>query len=200
MSTPAIFGIYGNSDIGKTTLIEQLVSQLTKEGYVIATVKQTKKAISLDTMNKDTWRYHQVGAELVVFSSQCETDFLLYKTLSFLDIIKKISSYGCYDIILVEGANDPNIPKIQLGSGKKRNNTVISYKSNVKEILTLIKAELEKKPLLQHLSISINGKNIPLTKFPEQIIMSTIVGMLGSLKGVQDINEVTIELKGKKNK
>jgi len=59
---------------------------------------------------------------------------------------------------------------------------------------------LKKEPLLQCLSISINGKNIPLTKFPEQIIMSTIVGMLGSLKGVQDINEVTLELKRKNNK
>ena len=83
MSIPAIFGIYGNSDTGKTTLIEHLVSQLTKEGYMVATVKQTKKAISLDTMNKDTWRYHNAGAELVVFSSQCETDFLLYKTTEF---------------------------------------------------------------------------------------------------------------------
>ena len=200
MSTPAIFGIYGNSDTGKTTLIEHLISQLTKEGYIVATVKQTKKAISLDTMNKDTWRYHYVGAELVVFSSQCETDFLFYKTLSFSEIIKRISCFGCYDVILVEGANDSNIPKIQLGAGKKRNNTVVSYKGDVKEILTLIKRELKKEPLLQCLSISINGKNIPLTKFPEQIIMSTIVGMLGSLKGVQDINEVTLELKRKNNK
>ena len=197
MSIPVIFGVYGNSDTGKTTLIEHLVSQLTKEKYMVATVKQTKKAISLDTMNKDTWRYHNVGSKLVVFSSQCETDFLLYKTMSFSEIIKRISSLGCYDVILVEGANASNIPKIQLGVGKKRNNTVASYKGNVKEILTLIKGEMKKKPLLQHLSISVNGKNIPLTKFPEQIIMSTIVGMLGSLKGVQDINEVTVELKRK---
>jgi molybdopterin-guanine dinucleotide biosynthesis protein MobB len=198
MSTPAIFGIYGNSDMGKTTLIEHLVSQLTKEGYIVATVKQTKKAISLDTMNKDTWRYHNVGAGLVVFSSQCETDFLLYKTFGFSEIIERISSFGCYDVILVEGANDSNIPKIQLGTGKKRNNTVASYEGNIKEILILIKGELKKKPLLQHLNISVNGKNIPLTKFPEQIIINTIIGMLSSLKGVQDINEFILELKRKK--
>ncbi len=198
MSIPTVFGIYGNSEIGKTTLIEHLVSQLTKEGYTVATIKQTKKAISLDTMNKDTWRYHDAGAELVVFSSQYETDFLLYKTLSFSEIIRRISNFGCYDLVLVEGANDSNIPKIQLGACKKRNNTIASYKGNVKEILTLIKRELKKKPLLLRLSISVNGKNISLTEFPEQIIKSTIVGMLGSLKGVQDINEVTIELKQKK--
>jgi molybdopterin-guanine dinucleotide biosynthesis protein B len=195
MSIPTVFGIYGNSDTGKTTLIEHLVSLLIREGYKVATIKQTKKAISLDTMNKDTWRHHDAGAGLVVFSSHCETDFLLYKALSTSEIIRRISYFGCYDLILVEGANDSNIPKIQLGAGKKRNNTIASYDGNVKEILTLIKKELKKKLLLQHLSITVKGKNIPLTEFPEQMITNTIVGMLGSLKGVQDINEVTIELK-----
>jgi molybdopterin-guanine dinucleotide biosynthesis protein B len=195
MSTPTVFGIYGNSDTGKTTLIEKLVSQLTKEGYMIATIKQTKKAISLDLANKDTWRHHEAGAELVVFSSRCETDLLLYKALSTSEIIRKISCFGCYDLILVEGADDLHIPKIQLGVGKKRDNTIASYQGNVNEILTLIKREVKKKPLLQCLSITVNGKNIPLTEFPKQMIVNTIVGMLGSLKGVQDINEVTIELR-----
>jgi len=195
MSTPAVFGIYGNSDSGKTTLIEHLVSLLTKEGYMVATVKQTKKAISLDTINKDTWRHHDAGARLVVFSSPCETDFLLHKTLCTSEIIRRISGFGCYDLILVEGADDSNIQKIQLGAGKKRNNTIASYNGNIKEILTLIKRELKKKSLLPCLRITVNSINIPLTEFPKQMITNMIVGMLGSLKGVQDINEVTIELK-----
>jgi molybdopterin-guanine dinucleotide biosynthesis protein MobB len=194
MSIPTVFGIYGNSNTGKTTLIEHLVSLLIKEGFIVATVKQTKKAISLDTINKDTWRHHDAGAELVVFTSPCETDFLLHKTLHTSEIIRRISDFGCYDLILVEGADDLNIPKIRLGAGKKRNNTVASYEGNIKEILTLIKRELKKKPLLQRLSITVNGKNIPLAEFPELMIENMIVGMLGSLKGVQDINEVTIEL------
>lgn len=200
MSTLAVFGIYGNSNSGKTTLIEHLVSQLTKKGYKVVVVKQTAKTISLDTINKDTWRYHSAGAKLVLFSSQCETDFLFYEPLNFSEIIKKISNFGCFDVILVEGASDKNTPKIQLGTGKKRNNTVASYKGNVKEILTLIKKELKKKSLLQHLSISIDDKNILLSKFPEQIITSAILGMLSSLKGVQNIDKFTIEFKRKNNK
>lgn len=195
MSIPTVLGFYGISDTGKTTLIEHLVSLLTKEGYIVATIKQTKKAISMDTKNKDTWRHHNAGARLVVFSTHCETDFLLYNTLSTSEIIRKISDFGCYDLILVEGANDSNIRKIQLGVCKKRSNTIASYKGNVKEIFTLIKRELKKKPLLQHLRITVNGKNIPLTEFPEQMITNMIIGMLSTLKGVQDINEVTIKLK-----
>jgi molybdopterin-guanine dinucleotide biosynthesis protein B len=195
MSTSTVFGIYGNSDSGKTTLIVKLVNHLVKEGYRIATIKQTKKAISMDTKRKDTWRHHGAGAELVVFSSLCETDFLLNKSMSTSEIIRRITDFGCYDIILVEGADDPCIPKIQIGAGKKRENTIASYEDNFNEILKIIKRELKMKPSLQRLCITVNGRNISLTDFPEQIITNTIIGILGSLKAVQNIKEVTIHLK-----
>ena len=162
---------------------------------MVATIKQTKKAISMDTKNKDTWRHHDAGAKLVVFSSLCETDFLLNKSMSTFEIIRRITEFGCYDIILVEGADDPSIPKIQIGVGKKRENTIASYEDNFNEVLKIIKRELKMKPSLQRLRLTVNGKNIPLTEFPEQIITNTIVGMLGSLKDVQNIEEVTIQLK-----
>jgi molybdopterin-guanine dinucleotide biosynthesis protein MobB len=195
MSTSKVFGIYGNSDSGKTTLIVKLVEQLVKEGYLVATIKQTKKAISMDTKRKDTWRHHGAGAELVVFSSICETDFLLNKSMSTSEIIRRIAEFGCYDIILVEGADDPCIPKVQIGVGKKRENTIAFYEDNFNEIFKIIKRELKMKPSLQRLCIAVNGRNIPLTEFPEQILTNTIVGMLGSLKDVQNIKEFTIQLK-----
>ena len=195
MSTSTVFGIYGNSDSGKTTLIVKLVEQLVKEGHLVATIKKTKKAISLDTKRKDTWRHHSAGAELVVFSSSCETDFLLNISMSTSEIIRRITEFGCYDIILVEGADDPCIPKIQIGVGNKRENTIASYDDNFNEILKIIKRGLKMKPSLQRLCIAVNGRNILLTDFPEQIITNTIVGMLGSLKDVQNIKEVTIQLK-----
>jgi molybdopterin-guanine dinucleotide biosynthesis protein B len=195
MYAPTVFGVYGNSDSGKTTLIVHIVSRLTNEGYRVATIKQTKKSISMDTKNKDTWRHHDAGAELIVFSSLSETDFLLKKAMSSSEIIRRISEFGCYDLILVEGASDPTIPKIQLGAGKKRRNTIASYKDDIHEILVIIKRELKMKPSLPRLFVIVNGKNIPLTEFPEQIITNTIIGMLGSLKGVKTIKDVTIQLK-----
>lgn len=195
MSTSKVFGVYGRSDSGKTTLIVQLVTRLSKDGYQVATVKQTNKEISMDTKNKDTWRHHQAGAGLVVFSSRCETNFLLDKCLSFSEMLRSISGFGCFDFILVEGAADPDIPKIQVGSGKKRSNTIATYKDNFQEILALLKKEETPKLSSPDLCIKVNGKNVPLTPFPAQIISNTIVGMLGSLKTVQDIHMVSIELK-----
>jgi len=195
MSTPTVFGIYGKSEAGKTTLIEQLVVRLIKEGYHVATVKQTNKTISMDTTDKDTWRHHLAGASLVVFSSRSETDFLLSRPLSTEEILQRITMLGTFDVILIEGAHDPAIPKIQVGIGKKRSNTIASYTNNLGEIWQLMNKSLRKHPDVPLISITVNGRNIPLSPFPAQIISNTIIGMVSSLKNVRDIHEVSVVLK-----
>jgi molybdopterin-guanine dinucleotide biosynthesis protein MobB len=173
----------------------QLITRLTKEGYRIATVKQTNKAISMDTYDKDTWKHHQAGAHLVVFSSQCETDFLLDAPLSSSEVLRRISQLGNFDFIFIEGANDSKIPKIRIGSCKKRPNTIATYHGNFQEIVRLITQYKTPQPSSPDLCIRVNGTDIPLTEFPKQIITNTIIGMLQSLKNVQEIQTVTIELK-----
>lgn len=195
MRKSKVFGVYGLSDSGKTKLLERIIAHFVEKGYKIATVKRTKKSITIDTTEKDTWRHHTAGANLVVFSSRCETDFLIYRKMSAVEIVRRISKFGDFDLIFVEGADDPSIPKIRVGGGSTRSNTIASYKGNIKEIFTLIQKELTRKSSLPQLLITVNGKNVPLTEFPKQIITQTIVGMLTTLKGVQDIDEVTIYLK-----
>lgn len=195
MFTPLVLGVYGNSDSGKTTLLVKLIRQLTDEGYKVATIKQTKKSISMDTTNKDTGRHHAAGASVVVFSSRCETDFLIHDVIPVPEILKKIYEFGDFDVVFIEGVDDPVIPKIQVGDGKKRNKTIISYQDNLGEIVALIKKKLKTQYRSPKLAISVNGKDVPLTQFPEQIITHTLLGMLGSLKGVGNIQHVTIHLK-----
>jgi molybdopterin-guanine dinucleotide biosynthesis protein MobB len=195
MSTPIVFGVYGPSDSGKTTLIVNLITHLIREGYRVATVKCTKKSLSLDAKGKDTWRHHTSGAELVVFSSASETDFMVNTTMAMPEIERMIASFGDYDLVLVEGANDSDIPKIQVGAGRKRKHTVVLYQNNFNEIVRIIKREVKANQPHQRLTITVNGKNIPLTEFPEHILTNTIVGMLSSLKGVRTIKEVTINIK-----
>jgi hypothetical protein len=45
------------------------------------------------------------------------------------------------------------------------------------------------------MQIIVNGKKIPLTEFPTDFIKNTICGMLSSLKGVDEINEVEIKFR-----
>jgi hypothetical protein len=45
---------------------------------------------------------------------------------------------------------------------------------------------------VDELIIKVDGKQIPLTEFPSEFIKQTIIGMLSSLKGVDEINSVEI--------
>jgi molybdopterin-guanine dinucleotide biosynthesis protein B len=75
--------VLGDSDAGKTTLIERLVPVLADRGRV-ATVKSIHHPVELDEEGKDTHRHRMAGAERVIgitptltadFKSQGKTDY-----------------------------------------------------------------------------------------------------------------------------
>ncbi|UCF49402.1 MAG: molybdopterin-guanine dinucleotide biosynthesis protein B [Thermoplasmatales archaeon] len=137
-----VIGIYGKSDTGKTTLIEDIIRKLTNEGFKIASVKITNKKIGIDTKGKDTWRHAQAGSKLVVLSSPKETDFILKKSANISEIIRIINQIDKYDLIIVEGANDKYIPKIRLGNIDKRENTIFTYSGDFKEVIEFLKKKI----------------------------------------------------------
>ena len=51
---------------------------------------------------------------------------------------------------------------------------------------------------MEEITINVNGKEVPLTEFPKNIIIKTILGMLQALKGVDAIKTVEIKIKVEK--
>jgi hypothetical protein len=47
---------------------------------------------------------------------------------------------------------------------------------------------------MENITIEINGKSVPLTEFPAKIILNTIIGMLQSLRNVEEIETAVIRL------
>jgi hypothetical protein len=48
---------------------------------------------------------------------------------------------------------------------------------------------------MEEITINVNGKEVPLTEFPKNIIIKTILAMLQELKGVDEIKTVEIRIK-----
>jgi molybdopterin-guanine dinucleotide biosynthesis adapter protein len=57
--------IIGRKNSGKTTLVVELVQELTSRGLKIATVKHTHHHHELDTPGKDSFRHREAGAAAV---------------------------------------------------------------------------------------------------------------------------------------
>ena len=138
-SKPIIVGFYGESDSGKTTLVERLIHKLTGEGFQVAAVKKTNQSVSIDSTGKDTHRYAQAGADLVVFSTQIETAFLVKAKMSEKAIVANLQHLDNFDFIFMEGANEEPIAKIRLGNIAVRENTFFTYDGNFENLLDLIK-------------------------------------------------------------
>ena len=52
--------------------------------------------------------------------------------------------------------------------------------------------------MVKKVELTINGKKIPLSEFPEEFIKNTLFGMVSTLKGVdEDIETITLTISEK---
>ncbi len=109
--------IIGRKNSGKTTLIVELVSELTRRGYLVGTIKHTHHRHELDTPGKDSFLHRQAGSMAVgmltpgmnaVFWPQDVACSGTDRYQQFDSIMK-----NC-DIVLVEGDSQTSAPKIEV--------------------------------------------------------------------------------------
>lgn len=224
-----VFAISGKKKTGKTTLATEVIDRLDSADYKVASIKHTTGDYSIDKEDTDTWKHAKAGSELVVFSTAVETSFIYTGEMELEQIVELISSFGYYDIVIIEGFKEENIPNITLEKdiGEAREISEDQIEDMIDSIETEIKIYkiYNKLPMLDcgdcghedckgfaeavldgeekldncvvignknKIRIEINGEDVPLSPFPSNIIKSGIKGMLTSLKGVEDIEEVDI--------
>ena len=104
--------IVGKKDTGKTLLIERLTSKLVKMGMQVGVIKSSHHEI--DIRGKDSYRFKQAGAEIVVLSSPSEIIIFLNKRKTD---IHKILSFLAVDVIFIEGFSEIQFGKrFEIGS------------------------------------------------------------------------------------
>ena len=185
-----IIGVYGEKDSGKTTLVERLVRGLVKKDYRVGTIKHIHyDDFSVDTEGRDTWKHKNSGASIVVSSAPNETAFIFKCGLEFDAILENLDKFDL-DIIIVEGYKKENIDKILVGEGKEEPNTIFKYKDNLDDILEYIESNVRK----DHVVVRVNNKKIPLSKFTEDMVKNTILGLISSLKGAGGLEEVEVKI------
>jgi molybdopterin-guanine dinucleotide biosynthesis protein B len=137
-NTPKVIGFYGYSNSGKTSLIFRLIKALEKAGFSTAVIKRTDKGVSSESTEKDTSGFRTAGAKMTSFSSANETNFVLPVSMPLSQIIDKIRVFMEVDIIIVEGARNPEIRKVRLGEIPERDNTIYTYEGDFDNLMELI--------------------------------------------------------------
>ncbi len=110
-----VIGVAGFKNAGKTTLVEKLVTELTRRGRRISTVKHAHHSFDIDHAGRDSFRHRKAGASEVAVVSQSRWAIIHEsrdEAEPFLaDILAKL---GSCDLVIVEGYKRDAHDKIEV--------------------------------------------------------------------------------------
>ena len=110
-----ILQIVGYQNSGKTTLMEQLITQATAEGFLVGTIKHHGHGgIPMIESSKDSVRHEKAGASVTAVEGQGTLRMSIHQSHWQLADILAIYESINMDIILIEGYKNEHYPKIVL--------------------------------------------------------------------------------------
>lgn len=113
-----VFGIAGHSGMGKTTLLEKLVPEISSRGLVVSMIKHSHKNVDIDRPGKDSYRLRESGCKEVLLLGN-DRWALMHElrgapepTLDYL-----LARMQHCDLILIEGFKQGGFPKLEVWRG-----------------------------------------------------------------------------------
>ena len=100
----------GPSGSGKTTLVEKIAKRLITERKVAIIKNDPKDKAQFDVKGKDSHKFSQTGAEVVV-TSPTRTTYFSQREKTLDEIVAMINDF---DILLVEGLKTLPLPRIAI--------------------------------------------------------------------------------------
>ncbi len=213
-----IISVVGRSNVGKTTLLEKLIRELKGRGYRVAVVKHDVHGFEMDKPGKDSWRLAQAGSDAVVLS--CADKLALIRKQDHDAEPPEVADLlgEDFDILLTEGYKHSRSPKIEVH--RKGMGELLSTPEELLGVATdeplgtpapqfsledakgladLVADFIASRKDSSMTSIYVNGKEVPIKSFAETIITETIIGMVSTLRGVDEIKrlDITVRRKGR---
>ena len=214
---PPIISFIGQSDSGKTTLLERLVAALTQRGYKVAVIKHTAEDFEMDRPGKDSWRLSQAGNGVVAISAPHRLAIIKPTTaeLSPQQIAHLIGDD--HDLVLTEGFRQSNTPKIEvhrqeqgkpLSCPPQQLLAVVTDEpldvpvpqfppDEIQGLAGLIEQWLQPQLQQDNVELTVNQAFIPIKPFVRDFITRTLLAMVSSLKGVKHIQSLSISIRRK---
>jgi len=204
---PPILSIIGYSDLGKTTLLEGISTEIKQRGYRTVAVKHARETFEIDKKDRSS---EPLGQAEAVSSPR---EFAAVRKTDHDLTPGEISRYiedDC-DLILAEGFKQGSTMKIEVCK-KGDGGQLLAHPEEPLALVSDENLDVEKPQLKRDdihgltdfikkwlagqpgeaVDLYINGVSIPLNQFASDIIDRTLAGMTSSLKGVNEIYSLRV--------
>jgi molybdopterin-guanine dinucleotide biosynthesis adapter protein len=215
-----IISFVGESNSGKTSVNEYIISQATKSDKSIAVIKSAKAGFNLDIEGKDSYKYKKAGSESVAVTSDSESVIFHKKPLNLRSFIT--NSLSKTDFIILEGfKTEKHFDKILFV--KDRDSIKTKYPDEIKAVYCKdtsgsmlndfkqigITLPIFTKGTLKGLwnwmleldedkpSLYVNDEVIMMNRFVSNVLRGTFMNFVNQLRVNRDIK--TIDIKWEKN-
>lgn len=112
---PAVFGLVGWHNAGKTSMLVELVGELTGRGYSVSTIKHAHHAFDIDQPGKDSHRHRMAGAGEVLIASAARWALMHeLRGAPEPDLATLLRHLAPVDLVIVEGFKHEPIPKLEI--------------------------------------------------------------------------------------
>jgi len=210
-----IVSVVGKSNVGKTTFLEKLISELVRRGYRVGAVKHDVHGFELDRPGKDSWRLAQAGSAVVALSSP-ERVALIRRVSREMTVDEIALLMGPeLDIILTEGYKRGDRPKIEISrqavSGELlcSPNELVALVSDQEHSVSVpqfglddaagVAGLLEKKYLrwgrFEDVTLLVDGQRVPMKGFVRDVFDRALRALVSTLEGTGEANDITLTLR-----
>lgn len=140
-----IYGVTGWKNAGKTGLMERLVTEITRRGITVSTVKHAHHTFDVDHPGKDSHRHRVAGATEVLLASR--NRFALMHELRneeepTLDTL--LTKLMPVDLVLVEGYKRDRHPKIEAFRAETGNDLIAPGDPTIRAVASDTEIDLDR--------------------------------------------------------
>ena len=213
-----IITIAGYSGSGKTTLVCRLISEFTRRGLSVGTIKHSHHPASTPNDQKDSAKHRAAGAKATVFAASDEVILSAGGELTPgpEDIAQKY--LGSFDLVLAEGYKSSNLPRIEIYKSQVADGLITTDRSLLIAVTGERPADLGDTAfidpgdtglmadaILDYLNdgrsiarLYIDGRRVYTKPFVQKALDRTVRGLVSALDGTENAGRIELVLTPRK--
>lgn len=109
-----IYGVTGWKNSGKTGLMERLITDISKRGITVSSIKHAHHSVEIDHPGKDSFRHRTAGAQEVILATASRFA-IMHENRSGTEVglDELLNRLAPVDLVLIEGYKRDRHPKIE---------------------------------------------------------------------------------------